>query len=103
MVKDCVWTRSWTRSWTRAWPGRSGLAGVVLGSESQLGAGPLALQLGVDGSEGQVDAWASVVVLLGHLVLEDTHTRPSRSELQASLVRGHVTGGSVPGLQLSCV
>lgn len=75
----------------------------MLGFESQLGARPVALRFGVDGSEGQVDAWASVMVLLGHLVLEDTHTRPLRSELQVSLVRGHVTVGSVPGLQLSFV
>lgn len=46
--------------------GRSGL----LGRESQLGSGSVALRLRVDPSEGQVDAWTSVVVLLRYLMLD---------------------------------
>lgn len=44
----------------------------VLGCESQLGPRAVALRLRVDGSEGQVDAWASVMVLFSHLMLVDT-------------------------------
>lgn len=43
----------------------------LLGCEAQLGPRPVALRLGVDGSEGQVDAWAPVMVLLRHLMLAD--------------------------------
>lgn len=46
--------------------GRSGL----LDRESQLGSGSVALRLRVDASEGQVDAWTSVVVLLRYLMLD---------------------------------
>lgn len=47
---------------------------LLLGREPQLGPRPVALRLSVDGSEGQVDAWAAVMVLLGHLVLGHTNT-----------------------------
>jgi len=39
--------------------------------EAELGARPVALGLGVDGAEGEVDAWTSLVVLFGHLMLLD--------------------------------
>lgn len=41
----------------------------LLGCEWYLGARPVALRLRVDGPEGQVDAWAPVMVLLRHLML----------------------------------
>lgn len=60
--------------WTSWWPLRpgsvSGTRSGLLDSESQLGSGSVALRLRVDGPEGQVDAWAPVVVLLRHLMLE---------------------------------
>lgn len=49
-----------------------GLSRLLLGREPQLGTWPVALRLCIDGSKGQVDAWAAVMVLLGHLVLGHT-------------------------------
>lgn len=55
---------------------------LILGREPQLGPRPVALRLSVDGSEGQVDAWAAVMVLLGHLVLGHTHKHATRLMFQ---------------------
>lgn len=46
---------------------------LFLCCETQLGPWPVALGLGVDGSKGQVDARAAVMVLLSHLMLRHTN------------------------------
>lgn len=45
---------------------------TVSWQESQLGPRPVALRLWVHRSEGQVDAWTSVMVLFSHLMLVET-------------------------------
>ena len=54
----------------------SSVAGLLRGlaRAAELGARPVAPGLGVDGSEGEVDAWTSVVVLFSHLMLFNRET-----------------------------
>lgn len=66
----------------------------VLGCESQLGPRPVALRLRVDGSEGQVDAWASVMVLFSHLMLVDTQ-RQTRFTLYIKYVRARLLSSKI--------
>lgn len=46
----------------------------LLGCEPQLGSRPVTLWLRLNGPEGQVDPWASVMVLFSHLMLVETET-----------------------------
>lgn len=70
-------TGTWLKV-VKAWPPGAHGKSWVLGREPELGPWPVARGLSIDGSEGEVDAWTTVVVLLGHLVLGDTHTHTHR-------------------------
>lgn len=76
MVRSLLRTAGWSgpaqaqRGVDRSLIAESDGGSGLLDRESQLGSGSVALRLRVDASEGQVDAWTSVVVLLRHLMLD---------------------------------
>lgn len=84
-------TGAWLKV-VKAWLPGAHQKSRVLTREPELGPWPVARGLSVDGSEGEVDAWTAVVVLLGHPVLVDTHTHTQvRGTQQVRLAANHNT------------